>query len=123
MILETPDLSKEFHPIPKVYKAKKAQKPLNRIGKKTKAWNDSRAELKPKFFAVGITSCEIKRPSICWRTNALTFAHPDKRRNIKPEDIGIVILACIPCHQWLEPRKDMAEIVGKIIKNRKVQPR
>lgn len=122
--MNTPDLSKEFHPVPKPEpKQKKMAKPLNKIGKKTKAWNDVRAELKPKFFAVGITSCEIKRPSICWRNNALTFAHPDKRIRVKPEHLHIVILACTPCHQWVEPRKDMPDIVAGIIKNRKVQPR
>lgn len=124
MIFETPDLSKEFYPVPKpAPKQKKLPKPINKVGKKTKAWNDARAEIKPKFFATGITSCEIKRPSICWRNNALTFAHPDKRKNIPPDDIAIVVLACTPCHQWIEPRKDMTEIIERIIKGRKVQPR
>lgn len=122
-MLNTPDLSKEYYPVPKpAPKGKKLPKPINRIGKKTKAWNDVRAELKPKFLAVGITSCELKRPNICWRNNALTFAHPDKRINIKEEDLGRVICICTPCHIWLEPQKDMAEIVAKIINIRKAQP-
>lgn len=118
----TPDLSKEFHPQPKVYKAKKEPKKLQPVGKKTKAWNDVRAELKIKFQRAGIMSCEIKRPSICWKNNALTFAHPDKRINIAPEDLHIVVLACTPCHQWIEPKKDMEEIIERTIKARRVQP-
>lgn len=119
----TPDLSKEFHPVPKpAPKQKKLPKPLNRMGKKTIAWKETREEIKPKFFAAGITSCEIKRPKICWGKNALTFAHPDKRKNIKPDELHIVVLACTPCHIWIEPRKDMPEIIARIIKARKEQP-
>jgi hypothetical protein len=118
------DLSQEFYPCPKVFKAKKEPKPLNKIGKKTRASLDAVAEMKLEYAAVGITECEIKFPKICWRNNALSFAHLKKRRKLSKEDIKKTVLACIPCHDTVEiwPAEEMEQFLQDIINKRKVQP-
>lgn len=112
------DLSKEFHPVPKPSKIVKMPKKINQIGKKTKEWNDVRDELKQKFYKGGIVECELRLPG-CWKNNALSFAHIDKRRKLTKEDLYKVVLACTPCHTEVEVKKDMREILERIIKNRK----
>lgn len=89
-----------------------------KVGKKTKAWEQARKELKDEFFKKGITTCELRMPG-CWFNNALSFAHTRKRRNM--DDIKRVVLACIPCHQIVEawPESKMEEYLENIIKNRK----
>lgn len=89
--------------------------------KKTKEWASARADLDKEFEAMGIDRCELELPS-CWKNKAMGYAHPDKRRNIKPKDIKKnVIKACGSCHNWLEflPRPMMKEIILLVIKNRK----
>lgn len=116
---ETPDLTNEFHPVPKVFKAKKEKKGLNPIGKKGANWNDARAQLIILFEKNGITECEIKYKG-CWKDNALGFAHVDKRRFLSQEDVrspNKVVLACNPCHQIVEQesREEMRKELDKII--------
>jgi len=88
-------------------------------GKKVQAWEKERAKLKVKFYAWGITSCELHYPG-CWNDSALGFAHARKRRNLKPHQLGEVILACNICHDKIEslPEEEMEEIVRSIIANR-----
>lgn len=50
------DLSQEFHPYPKVYKAKKMPKPIAKIGKKGNQWIKDRAKLVKEAVAEGIIS-------------------------------------------------------------------
>lgn len=118
--MTTPDLSQEWHPQPKTYKTKKPPKKLH-AGAKTKSWEEARAELKKEFAKRGITSCELRYKN-CWKDNALTFAHPDKRRYLSKEDLRVVILICVVCHQSIEqlPREEMKKIVMDTIKKRKV---
>lgn len=71
-------------------------------GKRTIAWDKERAKLKVKFLSWGITSCELRYPGTCWGGYALGFAHAKKRRFLKPNEIGIVVLCCNPCHDVLE---------------------
>lgn len=115
----TPDLSKEFHPVPKpAAKAKKVYKGLG-IGKKTKEWSSERDVLKEEFEKLGIIQCEIGLPG-CVKNNFLGFAHLDKRRNLTKEDLPQVVLACDPCHDHVEllNRIRMRKILTEIIKNR-----
>lgn len=117
-MLETPDLSQEFHPVPKVYKSKKPPKPL-KAGAKTNEWEEARKELKKLFEANEVTSCELKLQG-CWKKNALTFAHIDKRRNLTPNEITAVVLLCTPCHQKVEamPHLEMRKLLSSIIASR-----
>ncbi len=116
-MLNTPDLSTKYLPQPKpTPKAKKQPAPI-KPGKKTVAWEDGRAQLKAIFKDNGIVECELKRAKICWRKNALTFAHIDKRRYLTDEEIKSahsVCLLCTPCHQYVEqlPREEMKKILA-----------
>jgi hypothetical protein len=90
-------------------------------GKKTKAWENDRRELKKEFERRGITTCEI-RFSVCWNNNALSFAHIDKRRYLTRDELRqAVVLACISCHEVVErwPREKMRAYLEGIIENRK----
>jgi hypothetical protein len=114
------DLSKEFYPVPKVFKVKKQSKPIKQIGKKGKLNLEANIQMKKDFEALGITECEVKLKG-CWKNNALTFAHLDKRRYLKKEDLITGVLACTPCHMQIEkyPREKMKLLLENIIKNRK----
>lgn len=92
-------------------------KPALGKGKKVKAWDATRADLKPDFQARGITSCEIKLPG-CWRDNGLGFAHTKKRRNVV--DLRRVVLACNVCHDYWEakPESEMEAALEAIITER-----
>lgn len=121
-MLETPDLSgfkgSFAKPAPK---GKKPPKPL-RAGTKTKQWEEDRSELKKEFAAAGVTECELRYEG-CWRNNALTFAHKDKRQNLTPEEIRhAAILACTPCHQVIEqkPSAEMRKEIEAIIQSRDI---
>lgn len=119
MFKTTPDLSREFYPMPKpAAKQKKAPKPLG-VGKKTTQWNVERSQLIQEFEQMGITQCEIKMEG-CWKNTALGFAHLDKRRNLTIEDLPKVVLACTPCHDTVElwNRVRMGKFLTDIIKNR-----
>lgn len=90
-----------------------------KLGKKTKAWDKARKELKIEFEQKGITTCELRFDG-CWVSNWLSFAHIDKRNNLAPDELYSVVLACVPCHQVVErwPRLKMREYLENIIKNR-----
>ena len=67
-------------------------------GKKTRAWDHTRAKLKKQFFEIGVTTCEE-----CGADNFLSFAHRLKRRFITDEaELATVALLCIPCHEKVE---------------------
>jgi hypothetical protein len=97
---------------------------MKRAGKKTLAWQREREKLKVRFMARGITSCEARLPG-CWGSRALGFAHLDKRRFLKPHQLGDmdqVVLLCSPvCHAYAEslPREEMRIFLQKIIDRRK----
>ncbi len=93
--------------------------PMNRRGKKVRAWDSARAKLKVKFAAAGIMTCEL-RWGDCAFDNYLGFAHAQKRRNVK--DLSVVILACNFCHDQLEIMPNMERIVMTVIVAREVQP-
>lgn len=92
-------------------------------GPKTREWESIRRKLKPRFEAAGITKCEFRFDG-CWRGNFLSFVHYDKRRYLNTEQLWIVALGCVPCHQILErmPRTRMKDVVLAVIANRPRQP-
>jgi hypothetical protein len=118
MSWETPDLSKEFHPVPKPEKkGKKSPKPLNRVGKRTAAWMDGQPKLKETFKDNGITSCEIALAG-CKGNYLLGFAHVTRRVNYTVDELADphhVVLACQHCHEIVDNAakmpKDEAEIL------------
>lgn len=112
------DLSKEFNPVPKPHKGIKMPKKIKQAGKKTKEWSDVRGEIKKEFFKNKIVSYELKYKG-CWKDNALSFAHIDKRRKLTKEDLYKVVLAYIPCHDIVEFDPKMRNILELVIKNRK----
>ena len=93
--------------------------PLIGKGKRTREWDNVRAELKIEFEARDITRCELRLPG-CWRDNALGFAHTKKRRNLEGDDIRRVVLACNPCHDRVEflGESRMQVILERIINRR-----
>jgi hypothetical protein len=105
---------------PKPTKRVKKKKRLNPRGDKVEVWEMTREILKERFQAAGITSCELRYPG-CWRNNALSFAHSKKRRYITSQEVlEEVCLCCTSCHQKIEFRADMYQIVRKVITSRKV---
>jgi len=94
-----------------------------KAGRRTKEWDRIRADLKPLFEAVGITWCEFRYTG-CWRDNGLSFAHTDKRRFLKGDQLYVVALACANCHPMLEilKREEMKERVLEVITRRACQP-
>lgn len=97
-------------------------KSLSRRGKKVKLWEGIRSQLKRRFTAAGILTCELKYPG-CWFDNGLGFAHSKKRRHIQGEEIREVALLCNHCHGVAErlPEAKMAVLVRKIIAQRNVR--
>jgi hypothetical protein len=86
---------------------------------KTKEWKKIRRKLKLEFLRRGITECELKYEG-CWKDNALSFAHLDKRQHLKGDELKEVVLACTPCHQKVEyiGREKMREVLTKVINSR-----
>lgn len=94
-----------------------------RAGKRTREWERRRAKLKIRFERVGITRCEFGYNG-CWHNNGLSFAHTDKRRFLKGDQLDVVALACASCHPVLEimQREKMRAEVERVIANRICQP-
>lgn len=125
-----------FNPQPKPTKKPKTRK-FYRIkpGKKTNEWNAAKRKLSPAFAEVGITYCEVgmylsQHPlhmdAIAnHRHNfAIAWAHGDKRDNLVGNElITLVALACQDCHNYIEYRDDMREIIEAVIAARRVQPK
>ena len=98
----------------------KRGKRINKIGPKTQTWIDARADLKIEFeHEYGITTCELRYEN-CWRDNALSFAHAEKRRKLTREDLKHVILCCTICHDAIEflPPEEMKRIVDTVCQQR-----
>ena len=105
---------------PKPTKREKKKKRLKAIGEKGNAWATTRAALVVRFATAGITSCELRYEG-CFKNNFLSFAHSKKRRYItSQEELETVALLCQKCHQAVEYRPDMEEIILRVIAKRKV---
>lgn len=100
---------------------KRSNRPMKKIGKKSKRWIAVRRRLKVKFEALGITSCELRYEG-CAGDTMLGFAHGRKRRHLKGDELEtLVVLACNNCHdaiEYLEPER-MLEIVERTIQQRR----
>lgn len=122
-MFETPDLTNEFHPVPKPQKKAKKQPKSIGAGKKTDQWTQARKELKKIFEAWGVTTCEAQLAG-CVRNNFLGFAHTERRVNLTEDDVRSpdkVILACQSCHYKLDfemPKQESKEFMEKIIASR-----
>lgn len=118
--MNTPNLSREYHPVPKPNRKIKDESKKLGLGKKIKEWDKERKILIEEFDKLGITSCELRLEG-CTKDNYLGFAHLDKRRNLTKEDLPKVVLACSNCHDSVEylNRIRMRQILEAIIKARK----
>lgn len=125
MILETPDLSKEFYPQPKKYKEKKEPKPLKKTGKRTEAWLVGQPKLKELFKEKGIVSCEIVL-SGCKGAYLWGFAHVQRRGRydlIELTDPHHVVFACQACHSFVDdaskmPKEKAEKLLAGIVASR-----
>lgn len=98
-------------------------RPLPKKGKKGKAWDKVRGDLKLAFMEAGIISCEL-RGAKCLGHGMLSFAHSLKRRNIVADKLYEVCLACMPCHDEIEVMGEakMYAVVKAVIAARETQP-
>lgn len=123
-----------FNPCPKPTKIVKKKRHYIKPGKKTKDWEAAKLILKPAFENVGITYCEVGSYLIQFEEHQakmeainhwffMTWAHGDKRDNLVGNElITLVAFCCQGCHNYIEPRADMREIIEAVIASRKVQP-
>ena len=93
---------------------------MKKLGRKSKEWESCKRQIKPKFAAAGITSCEA-----CGSDYNLQWAHARKRRHLLPGELKVVALICGRCHAAIESQSHEAMhafVMLRIIKARKVQP-
>lgn len=122
----TPNLSGEFHPVPKPSKKeKKAPKSMTKVGKRTNAWLTGLPKLKEAFGAHGIVSCEIRLAG-CKGAYLWGFAHVTRRGNYDSEHISdphVVVFACQHCHTIIDdpsktPKAKAEKVLQKIVDGR-----
>lgn len=123
-----------FNPCPKPVSKKKKTRHYIKPGVKTNDWEAAKKLLKPAFEAVGITYCEVGAYLQQFEEHAermarhqhkffLTWAHGDKRNNLEgAELITLVALCCVDCHNYIEHRPDMRQIIEGVIEARTRQP-
>jgi len=120
----TPDLSSKYLPQPKPHKVEKVKVTKIGVGKKVKAWDEARKELKKTFAKWKIIKCEIKLEG-CLRDNYLGFAHIKRRVELTNEQIEspqFVVLACQQCHNTVDnemKKQDSYKLLKKIVEKRK----
>ena len=87
--------------------------PLKRVGKKVKAWNKARTNLKKEYEEKGITFCELRLKG-CKGNSFLGFAHRYKRTDPRCEHIyKETLLACVVCHDLIENNRGLTEEMFK----------
>lgn len=84
---------------------KRSQKPMKKIGPRTKKWRKAWRILKPELEKRGRTSCEFKFiPHECW--GPLDPCHSMKRGKMKTKnanvDINAVAVGCRYIHNFLD---------------------
>lgn len=87
--------------------------PLKKKGKKTRAWEKARKELKWLFLNKNITTCEVGWEG-CTHNDFLSFHHRHKRSfyDTHPDLLGEfsqVLLLCTSCHHLLEYDKVLSD--------------
>lgn len=103
-------------------KSRKWDSKQDRNVAKNRKWDKVRAEIKPEFERLGITTCELKW-SGCFNYTFLGFAHSKRRRFIKTdEEMREVILACQRCHETLDRKthEETERIVKEVIRGRMI---
>ncbi len=93
------------------------------MGKRTKEWDNLRKKLVIQFQKAGILYCEIQFEG-CWR-HPDGFAHSKTRNNMgkwsteeRKTNLSEVVLACNHCHEKIEKKPFMTDLVREIIRNR-----
>jgi hypothetical protein len=122
--METPDLSNEFHPVPKPSKREKKPKKAPGAGKRTNAWQKGLHDLKQAFAEHKVMDCEIRFEG-CLKNNFLGFAHVKRRVNYDEQELvdpNNVVLACQQCHYTVDyemPRGESEKLLAGLVKKRK----
>lgn len=124
-----------FNPCPKPEKKKKNKIYRLKPGKKVAEWQAAKKILNPAFAKVGLFEvCEVGRYLIQFEEHrkiieghrhwfGWAYAHGDKRDNLVGNElITFVAGACQDCHNYIEYRPDMRQIVEAVIASRSVQP-
>src|ERR1035437_371107 len=96
------DLSQEFHPQPKVYKAKKEPKPIKKVGKKGKEWIEDRSKLIKEAVIDGrielIENVVVGVCEDCKKRKPLDPDHRLKRSQGGSNDKSNIDWVCRKCH-------------------------
>jgi hypothetical protein len=77
---------------------------------KKKKWNQIRPIVKPWFIKAGINQCELQS-EVCNITVGDGFAHTKKQRLLTEDEKYIVAYLCNPCHNTIEGKPDMEQII------------
>jgi hypothetical protein len=113
------DLSTEFHPQPKIYKAKKEPKPIKKVGKKGKQWVIDRATLIKEAVLEGrIEVIEDVVVGVCEDCKKLKPLDPDhrlKRSQGGSNDKSNISWVCRKCH---ELRDNQGDPLGKKVRRK-----
>ena len=108
------DLSQEFHPQPKVYKAKKEPKPIKKVGKKGKEWIEDRAKLIKEAVIDGrielIDKVVVGVCEDCKKRKPLDPDHRLKRSQGGSNDKSNIDWVCRKCH---DDRDNLGDPLGK----------
>jgi 5-methylcytosine-specific restriction endonuclease McrA len=96
------DLSQEFYPCPKVYKAKKEPAPIKKVGKKGKEWIEDRAKLIKEAVIDGrielIDEVVVGVCEDCKKLKPLDPDHRLKRSQGGSNDKENIDWVCRKCH-------------------------
>ena len=96
-------------------KPMKRSVPLNKEGRRTKAWRAAWRRLKPQLEKRGRTRCEFKFiPHVCW--GPLDPAHSKKRFKMVGDDISAVAIACRRIHNYLDQKCSHEEMEALVLK-------
>lgn len=110
----------EWKRVPGTARSELKRSRLNKVGPRTKRWQQVWRFLKPQLAKRDITSCEFGFiPHEC--EGPLDPAHSKKRGKMKGNDIYAVSLACRKIHNYLDiecSHEQMEALVMQAIQNR-----
>jgi hypothetical protein len=84
-------------------KPKDSRNGINRVGPRTKTWQQVSAWLRPRLDRAGRVGCELRKVlphGECW--GPIDLAHSKKRAKMQGDDIYLVIRACRKSHDILD---------------------
>lgn len=94
---------------------KRPQKPMNKVGPRTKKWIDVWSWLRPRMERAGRKRCEFGFiPHDC--DGSRTPAHSKKRREMRGNDIYMVAWACVTVHDFLDVKMSHDEMEQAVLK-------